>query len=91
MHGSDSKQADFLFTAIVEYFSNISGSDITAEQLRKRDTILVNLGIVCDDALDNEILALQERVIISESASTPSEGASLKKAAVEEAINLLAP
>lgn len=91
MNSSNSKQVDTLFRAIVEYFSNISGTDLTQNQMRQRDLILGNLGIICDDSLDGEIIKLQEDLIAAGFKNSPQESSEASRSAVETAINLLAP
>lgn len=85
MQGTQSKQADALYRGIVDYFSAISGVDITQEQLDQRNRILVNGGIVCNDTLDNKILDLQEKYLLALESEKHDE----VKTTIQEVINLL--
>lgn len=85
MQGTQSKQAEALYTGIVEYFSGISGVDITQAQLDSRNKLLSNGGIVCSDEMDNQILSLQEKYL----AALDSEKFDEVKIIIEEVINLL--
>ncbi|MFT4271807.1 MAG: hypothetical protein QM578_12405 [Pantoea sp.] len=89
MTGSDAKQADVLYMAIVDYYGNISGSDITTAQVSQRDKITASGVIECDDSLDAQILSLQKNYIDAENESTTELMLSNKKSAVESAIALL--
>ncbi|HHR1045907.1 TPA: hypothetical protein ACS3AG_001165 [Klebsiella pneumoniae] len=89
MTGSDSKQAETLFLGIVDYYANISGSDITSAQVIQRDKILKFAGIVCDDSLDSEILLLQDEFISADYLPTPDETQAKKNHIIESTIKLL--
>lgn len=83
MKGTASKDAGILYRGIIEYFSTISALDATVEMLSKRDKIVADNGIICDDSLDEQVLELQERFI-----SADGDGAT-QKAIVEETLTLL--
>lgn len=89
MTGSDAKQADVLYKAIIDYYGNLSGSDITAEQVAQRDKITSSGVIECADSLDSQILALQDDLISADDAATTDEMQSKRKSAIESAITLL--
>lgn len=82
MKGTESKQANELYQGIVNYYAS-SGLEITADEVAQRDSIIANNGIICDDALDEQVLAIQDEFIAAEDASA-------QKAAIEKAISLLA-
>lgn len=84
MNGTDSRQADILYRGIIDYYSNISGLDITLEQMTQRNKFITDSAIVCDDSLDEQILALQDEYIAA------GDDALEQKAAIEKIINLLA-
>jgi len=63
MKGTQSKEVDVLYRAIVDYYSTMSAIDITQEQLESRNKILKNNGIICDSELDQTILELQEKYL----------------------------
>lgn len=54
MKGTDTKQVDYLYRGIMDYFSGMSGLDITIEQISARDKFIADSAIVCDDSLDEE-------------------------------------
>lgn len=89
MTGSDAKQADYLYQAIVNYYGNLSGSDITTAQVVQRDKIFASGVIECADSLDAQVLALQDQLVTAENAATPAETEAAKKAVVVSAITLL--
>lgn len=89
MTGSDAKQADVLYKAIIDYYGNMSGSDITAEQITQRDKITASGVIECDDSLDSQVLALQDALIAADDAATTEEMQAQRKTAIESAITLL--
>lgn len=89
MQGTDSKQAEWLFRGIVNYYSDISGSEITAAQVATRDKIIANNGIVCDNSLDAQVLALQDAYVAADDATTPADTKAAQKQAIESAIALL--
>lgn len=89
MTGSDSKQADVLFKAIVDYYGNMSGSDITTNQVNQRDKIIASGVIECDASLDSQILSLQDELIEADNALTTEEMYARRKSVIETAINLI--
>ncbi|BEG52797.1 hypothetical protein PCS78_06430 [Escherichia coli] len=89
MTGSDAKQADVLFKAIVDYYGNMSGSDITTAQVNQRDKIIASGVIECDDAIDLKILELQDKYIDAENEASTETMLLKRKQVVEEAILLL--
>ncbi|HEG4360528.1 TPA: hypothetical protein SD296_005525 [Klebsiella oxytoca] len=84
MNGTDSRQADILYRGIIDYYSNISGLDITLEQMTQRNKFITDSAIVCDDSLDEQVLALQEEYLAA------GDNALEQKAVIEKIINLLA-
>ncbi|MEL0414551.1 MULTISPECIES: hypothetical protein [Klebsiella] len=84
MNGTDSRQADILYRGIIDYYSSISGLDITFEQMTQRNKFITDSAIVCDDSLDEQVLALQEEYIAA------GDNALEQKAVIEKIINLLA-
>ncbi len=89
MTGSDAKQADVLFKAIVDYYGNMSGSDITTAQVNQRDKIIASGVIECDASLDSQILSLQDELIEADNALTTEEMYARRKSVIETAINLI--
>ncbi|WP_458020112.1 hypothetical protein [Klebsiella pneumoniae] len=89
MTGSDAKQADVLFKAIVDYYGNMSGSDITTNQVNQRDKIIASGVIECDASLDSQILSLQDELIEADNALTTEEMYARRKSVIETAINLI--
>lgn len=89
MTGSDAKQADVLFKAIVDYYGNMSGSDITTNQVNQRDKIIASGVIECDASLDSQILSLQDELIEADNALTTEEMYARRKTVIETAINLI--
>lgn len=89
MTGSDAKQADVLFKAIVDYYGNMSGSDITTAQVNQRDKIISSGVIECDASLDSQILSLQDELIEADNALTTEEMYARRKSVIETAINLI--
>ncbi|AML34581.1 hypothetical protein [Klebsiella aerogenes] len=63
MNGTETKQVDYLYRGIIDYFSNISGLDITTEQIKLRDKFITESAIVCDDSLDAQVISLQDEFI----------------------------
>ncbi|HHE5241965.1 TPA: hypothetical protein ACPEZI_006238 [Klebsiella michiganensis] len=84
MTGTESKQADYLYRGIIDYYSNISGLDITEEQIAMRNKFIKESAIVCDDSLDAQVLDLQDEYIAA------GDNVSAQKAAIEKVIALLA-
>ncbi|HDX9163502.1 TPA: hypothetical protein RQO67_000801 [Klebsiella michiganensis] len=84
MTGTESKQADYLYRGIIDYYSNISGLDITEEQIAMRNKFIKESAIVCDDSLDAQVLDLQGEYI------SAGDNVSAQKAAIEKVIALLA-
>ncbi|AOA95132.1 hypothetical protein AM387_24915 [Klebsiella pneumoniae] len=89
MTGSDARQADVLFKAIVDYYGNMSGSDITTSQVNQRDKIIASGVIECDASLDSQILSLQNELIEADNALTTEEMYARRKSVIETAINLI--
>ncbi|HBY6914450.1 TPA: hypothetical protein MI547_06550 [Klebsiella pneumoniae] len=89
MTGSDARQADVLFKAIVDYYGNMSGSDITTSQVNQRDKIIASGVIECDASLDRQILSLQDELIEADNALTTEEMYARRKFVIETAINLI--
>ncbi|HCM5538343.1 hypothetical protein M4B63_03260 [Klebsiella pneumoniae] len=89
MTGSDAKQADVLFKAIVDYYGNMSGSDITTSQVNQRDKIIASGVIECDDSIHLKILELQDKYIDAENETSTETMLLKRKQVVEEAIFLL--
>lgn len=85
MKGTQSKEVDVLYRAIVDYYSTMSAIDITQEQLESRNKILKNGGIVCDSDLDQTILELQEKYLLAYNADDKEKVTSV----VETTIGLL--
>lgn len=63
MKGTASKDAQDLYVGILDYYANLSGMDITAEQIARRDQFKDANGIICDDSLDAKVLAVQDRFV----------------------------
>lgn len=84
MNGTDSRQADILYRGIIDYYSNISGLDITLEQMTQRNKFITDSAIVCDDSLDEQVLALQDEYIAA------GDNTLEQKDVIEKIINLLA-
>lgn len=61
MNGTASKDADVLYQGIMEYYAGLSGLEITAAQVATRNNFTAAHGIVCDDSLDQKILAIQDQ------------------------------
>lgn len=83
MNGTDSRQADILYRGIIDYYSNISGLDITLEQMTQRNKFITDSAIVCDDSLDERVLALQEEYLAA------GDDVSAQKSIIEKAFALL--
>lgn len=83
MNGTESRKADCLYRGIIEYYSNISGIDITLEQITQRDNFITKSAIVCDDSLDGQVMSLQEEYIAADGNLLEQKGI------IEEAIELL--
>lgn len=83
MNGTDSRQADILYRGIIDYYSNISGLDITLEQMTQRNKFITDSAIVCDDSLDEQVLALQEEFLAA------GDDISAQKSIIEKVFALL--
>lgn len=83
MNGTDSRQADILYRGIIDYYSSISGLDITFEQMTQRNKFIKDSAIVCDDSLDEQVLALQEEYLAA------GDDVSAQKSIIEKAFALL--
>ncbi|HAT3749756.1 TPA: hypothetical protein I8622_002747 [Klebsiella oxytoca] len=84
MTGTESRQADYLYRGIIDYYSNISGLDITEEQIAMRNKFIKESAIVCDDSLDAQVLELQDEYIAADGDT------SAQKFVIEKVIALLA-
>lgn len=85
MKGTDTKQVDYLYRGIMDYFSGMSGLDITIEQISARDKFIADSAIVCDDYLDEEVISLHDEFV-------SADGDPLKqKEIIERTIALLHP
>jgi len=83
MIGTETKQADSLYRGIMDYYSNISGLDITIDQLTIRNKFISDSAIVCDDSLDEHILSLQNEYIAADGNTSE------QRAIIEKTIELL--
>ncbi|EMN0592072.1 hypothetical protein ACQZD5_000202 [Klebsiella aerogenes] len=83
MNGTESRKADYLYRGIIDYYSNISGLDITLEQMTQRNKFIMDSAIVCDDSLDEQVLALQDEYIAA------GDDGSAQKNIIEKAFSLL--
>ncbi|HEB9106389.1 TPA: hypothetical protein R1B15_005201 [Klebsiella aerogenes] len=83
MNGTESRKADYLYRGIIDYYSNISGLDITLEQMTQRNKFIMDSAIVCDDSLDEQVLALQDEYIAA------GDDVSAQKNIIEKAFSLL--
>ncbi|MBV2179501.1 hypothetical protein KUF61_24430 [Klebsiella aerogenes] len=83
MNGTESRKADYLYRGIIDYYSNISGLDITLEQMTQRNKFIMDSAIVCDDSLDEQVLALQDEYIAA------GDDVSAQKSIIEKAFSLL--
>lgn len=83
MNGTESRKADYLYRGIIDYYSNISGLDITLEQMTQRNKFIMDSAIVCDDSLDEQVLALQGEYIAA------GDDVSAQKNIIEKAFSLL--
>lgn len=86
MTGSESRKAQGLFFGIIDYYANLSGTDITEDQLKKRDEIMKSGSIECDDSLDSEILDLQDQFLAKKESNIINKD---QIAIVEKALSLL--
>lgn len=86
MTGSESRKAQDLFFGIIDYYANLSGTDMTEDQLIQRDEIMKSGSIECDDSLDSEILDLQEHFLAEKHNNILNNN---QIAIVEEALSLL--
>ncbi|EPS9754127.1 hypothetical protein ACVNBA_001833 [Klebsiella oxytoca] len=83
MNGTETKQVDYLYRGIIDYFSNISGLDITTEQIKLRNKFISESAIVCDDSLDEQIIRLQDEFIAA--GGVPEQ----EKLVIEKVLELL--
>ncbi|HBT3052915.1 TPA: hypothetical protein MBE97_000874 [Klebsiella aerogenes] len=83
MNGTESRKADYLYRGIIDYYSSISGLDITLEQMTQRNKFIMDSAIVCDDSLDGQVLALQDEYIDA------GDDVSAQKNIIEKAFLLL--
>nr|DAV90929.1 MAG TPA: hypothetical protein [Caudoviricetes sp.] len=86
MTGSESRKAQDLFFGIIDYYANLSGTDITEDQLKQRDEIIKSGSIECDDSLDSEILDLQDQFLAKKESNIINKD---QIAIVEKALSLL--
>lgn len=86
MTGSESRKAQDLFFGIIDYYANLSGTDMTEDQLIQRDEIMKSGSIECDDSLDSEILDLQEQFLAEKHNNILNNN---QIAIVEKALSLL--
>lgn len=86
MTGSESRKAQCLFFGIIDYYANLSGADITEDQLKQRDEIIKSGSIECDDSLDSEILDLQDQFLAKKESNIINKD---QIAIVEKALSLL--
>lgn len=82
MKGTQSKEVDRLYRGILQYFEDIGTLNITVEDVAIIQKFKNDHGIICDDSLDEAVIALNDRFAL---ADTVSE----KNAIVEEAISIL--
>lgn len=83
MNGTETKQVDYLYRGIIDYYSNISGLDITTEQIKLRNKFISESAIVCDDSLDEQIISLQDEFIAA--GGIPEQ----EKLVIEKVLELL--
>lgn len=89
MQGTLLRDLDILTGAIMEYYANKSGYDITVEDIRKRDKVVPWGMRAFPDALDEQMLALQAQWVDAGDLTTPEATAAAREAAVVAAIELL--
>lgn len=82
MQGTESKQVFNLYMAIMRYFEDMSGIEVTELQVRQCDWFLSKGGIVCDASLDSQVIALQDAWALADDYAA-------KKLIVKQAIDLL--
>lgn len=83
MNGTESMQVDYLYKGIIDYFSNMSGLDISSSDLIMRDKFIADSAIVCDSSLDDAVIELQDRYIAA------NNNIALQREIIQETINLL--
>lgn len=83
MKGTASIEASVLFRGIMDYYTGLSGLEINANQITKRDHFISDGVLICDDSLDEQIMALQERYILADG------NASVQKEIIEEVLEIL--
>ncbi|APD20656.1 hypothetical protein HOR38_gp01 [Klebsiella phage KPV811] len=89
MQGTLLRDLDILTRAIMEYYANKSGYDITVEDIKRRDKVVPGGIRDFPDTLDEQVLALQQLWIDAEDLTTPEATAEQKQRAVEAAVELL--
>lgn len=89
MQGTKLRDLDILTRATMEHFANMSGYDITAQDIMDRDKV-VPYGIRdFPDEWDDAVLAIQDRYISASDLGTPEETQAVQKECIEQAIALL--
>lgn len=89
MKGTLLRDLDILTRAIMEYYANKSGYDITVADIQRRDKVVPGGIRDFPDSLDAQVLALQQLWIDADNLPTPESTAEQKQYAVETAIELL--
>lgn len=89
MQGTQLRELDVLTRAIMEYYANKSGYDITAEDIATRDLVVPWGMRPFPDSLDEQMLALQEQYVQAQDLSTAEATKAAAEAAVVSAISLL--
>lgn len=69
MQGTNSKDANIIYIGLQEYFGNIPLGEFSEIQASVFEKIMVDGGIVCDDAYDTLILQIQDQFINSSDES----------------------
>lgn len=83
MKGTKSKDAAIIYRGILDYYTGLSGLEITIDQITKRDKFVKDAALICDDSLDAQVLSLQDEFVNADG------DAAKQKVIVEQVIEIL--
>lgn len=63
MKGSNSRDANAIYIATQDYFTNLKIGDLTEEQANVFDKLMQDGGLVCNDAYDVVVLKIQDQYL----------------------------
>lgn len=89
MQGTNLRDLDILTRAIMEHYANMSGYDITTQDILDRDKIVPYGLRDFPDEWDAAVLAIQDRYISASDLGTPEDTQAVQKECISQAIQIL--